>query len=496
MLFLVGAEWLLVGVAPAQNTPPSPAPAKVAANPEHERLKKDAEDAYHNGDFPKAIELASRVVTSNPKDHVALYLRASARVELGNLRRDLKDVRGGVEDAREAMRHGGTDQLNYYLPYFYGMTTLAQLENRKEHAEVVVNFAGQVLARPALKPDDRANILYHRANSQVFLRHFALAQQKMDEATRAAGAAVTDFEAAIKLVPGHVGARLGLADLFEQSREPDKAEAAYAAAVEAVPNNPLVFNNRGMFFQRQSKSEQAVADFTRAIELDNTFSVAYTNRGFAAMAAGHLPAAENDFSAALRIDSSQPLVFSLRGTARLSQGNTKGAIEDYNQVLQADPKSPVAHGDLGFAKFFAEDYVAAAAEFNQALSIDEKAVRHLLPWRFWSQVRAGQATSVDGVVAEILRKPADNRDWVDDLLVFLAGKSTEQDVVNAADDTDANLKKAQLCEAFFFCGEKRTVAKDPGGAAQYYKQTLDTKQNHLAAYRGAQFALKQFPTSK
>lgn len=470
----VSSDWVA-----AQPTPPSPLPGNSAPIAEHEKLKTDAENAYQSGDYPKAIELTTRVLTQNPKDHVAYYLRASSRVELGQAQRDVKQVRGGVEDAREALRHGGTEQLNYYLPYFYGMTTLSQLENRKEHAEVVVSFSAQVLARPTLKPEDKANILYQRANAYGFLRN--------------ASGAIADYEGAIKLLPSHVGARLGLADIYVQNGKPVEAEAAFTGAVGAVPNNPLVYNNRGMFYQQQGKTQQAIADFTRAIELDANFAVAYTNRGFSTMAEGNPQAAENDFTAAIKIDQNQPLVYSLRGTARLSQGNTKGAIEDYEQVVRADGKNPVAQADLGFAKYFAGDYSGAVASFEAALGLDAN-LRYLNPWRYWALVRAGQAAVAATKVGDSLTKAADKRDWVDHLVLFLADKSTEQDVVNAADHKEDAMKQAQLAEAFYFCAEKRAVANDPGGAAQYYQQSLATKQAHLSAYRGSQFALKKFTT--
>ncbi len=476
-IFLAGFQVETV----AQNAPPSPAPAKPGANPEQERMKSDAENAYQNGEFPKAIELTTKVLAQNPKDHVALYLRASSRVELGQMRRDLKDVRGGIEDAREAMRHGGTDQINYYLPYFYGMTTLAQMENRKEHADVVVTFGSQILARTNIKPEDRANLLYQRAAAYLF-------QRNVESASK-------DYEAAIKLVPTHVGARLGLADCYIQLKNLEQAETAFNAAAEAVPNNPLVFNNRGMFFQQQGKTQKAIADFSRAIELDADYAVAYTNRGFASMAEGNLVAAENDFSAALKIDPSQPLVYSLRGTARLSQGNAKAAMEDYAQVLSADGKNPIAHVDLGFAKYFSGDFAGAAASFEQAITLEAN-LRYVLPWRYWALVKAGQGGVATTKLGDALTKPADKKDWADHLLVFLAGKSTEQEVINAADNKEETLKQAQLCEAFYFSGEKRTVAADMGGATQYYQQAIATKQSHLSAYRGSQFALRQFPASK
>jgi tetratricopeptide (TPR) repeat protein len=169
------------GLAFAQIVPP-PRPGVTTANPQHERLKLDAEGAYQVGDFPKCIALTGQVLAQNPRDHVALYLRASARVELGQLQRNLKEVRTGIEEARDAMRYGGTDQVNYYLPYFYGMTALSQLEGKPEHAKVVVDFAPQVLNRPNLKPDEKANLLYQRAAAEMFLELY-------DDAAR-------DYEAA------------------------------------------------------------------------------------------------------------------------------------------------------------------------------------------------------------------------------------------------------------------------------------------------------------
>lgn len=475
---LTATAWILsIGLVEAQNVPPpSPRTGAVTGNPEHERLKLDAEAAYQAGDFPKCIDLTGRVLAQNPKDHVALYLRASARVELGQLQRSLKEVRAGIEEARDAMRYGGTEQVNYYLPYFYGMTALSQMEGRPEHAKVVVDFSGQIIARPNLKPEEKANLLYQRAAAELFLESYDAAER--------------DYAAAAALVPTHLGARLGLADVFVRQNKLDKAEAAFTTAVQAVPNNPLVYNNRGMFYQNQGKTQQAIADFTKAIELDNSYTVAYTNRGFAAMAEGNPQAAEADFTSALRIDPNQPLVHSLRGTARLSQGNPQAAMEDYAQVLRLDPQNPIAHADLGFARYFGGDFAGAVAAFDQAVTLDAN-LRYLNPWRYWAAVKGKQANAA-AKLGDALTKPADQRDWVDLLGGFLAGAVNEQQLLAAADKTEGPLRAAQLCEAYYFQAEKKAAAGDAGGAAALYQQTLDTRQAHLSAYRGAQYATKKF----
>ena len=119
------------------------APRDPNLNPAHDQARNDADQAHRRGDHKKAIEFATGVLVENPNDHVAYYLRASARVELGIANRDAALVRLGIADTREAIRLKPADNLNYFLPYLYGMTNLASLENKKAHAEVAVKIADQ-----------------------------------------------------------------------------------------------------------------------------------------------------------------------------------------------------------------------------------------------------------------------------------------------------------------------------------------------------------------
>lgn len=478
---LCGGLWVLVlgGEQPEASAQSlfQPAPRAVG-NPQHEQLKVDAEIAYQNGDFARCIDLTGRVLALNPQDHVALYLRASARVELGTTRRNTQEIRAGIEDARNALKYGGTEQINYYLPYFYGMTALAQQEGRPDHAQVVVDYASRLLARPTLKPEETANLLYQRATAFVSLQNLS--------------AAAKDFEAAIRELPSHLGAHLGLAETYLLMQQPTKAEAAYTAAVQAAPDNPLVYNNRGMFFQQTGKLDLARADFSKALELNPNFAVAYTNRGFVAMSEGNPFAAEQDFTASLKIDPNQPAVFSLRGTARLAQGKPEEALADYNQVLRMDPNNPVALSDVGFAKYFAGDFQGAAAAFEKALAVDAN-LRYLQPWRYWALVKAGQEDTAAKQFASALAQPAKTSDWIDSLLRFVAGKLDESKLEAAMASQDEALRKAQLCEALYFRAEKKAQEGDDAAAKALYQQALDTQQRHLSAYRGAMYVLQAFP---
>ena len=170
------------------------------SNPEQEKLRSEFKAAYVKGDYEKCKELTTKDLALNPKDHLALYLRASSRVELGFVSRDGAEVRSGIEDARESLKIGGGGEIDYYLPYLLGMITLANIEDKKEHANVALEISKSVLARTNLTPEQRANILYQRASAHLYLKE--------------SSGAIEDFQAAIKAFPGHIGSYMRLAETY------------------------------------------------------------------------------------------------------------------------------------------------------------------------------------------------------------------------------------------------------------------------------------------
>jgi tetratricopeptide (TPR) repeat protein len=445
------------------------------ASPELEEMKNNAQEAYQAGDYPEVVELTSAVLAQNPQDHVALYLRASARVEMGISGRDLNTLRAGIEDSRNALRFGGNQVVNYYLPYFYGMTGLAQLEGRKEHAEVVVQFADSVLARPTLTPDDRANLLFQRANARVYLKDYE--------------AAIRDFTAAIAAVPAHLGAHLGLADCQLRAGNVDLAQAAFTAAVQSNADNPLVYNNRGMFFQQQGRHQEAITDFTQAIKLNPNFVVAVTNRGYAALQMGDGAAAENDLNLAMQMAPNVPLNYSLRGTARMALGRIPEAMQDYNQALKLDPRNPMAYADLGFAQYFTKQYPQALSAFDQAVKLDPN-LRFLDPWRYMTMLQVGQGDGAPAKFKDSLTKAFVDRDWTDKVLQYLSDAMPQEQLLTSVEKTNRMQQAAQTCEAWYFIAEKKKLAGDQAGATAAYQNAIASGATQLSAYRGAQMALR------
>lgn len=453
----------------------TPAPKK-RVNAAHEKAKTEADKAYQKGDFERCVSLTSNVILENRADHVAYYLRGSARAEIAIQKRDAKLMRSAVADAREAIRLDGTKNPMYYLPYLYGMTNLSAIENRDEHAKVAVSVASQAIRIPSLKRDDQANLYYQRGMSYSYLKQFAKA--------------AADYSSTIRLNPTHLGAHVGAADAYAAAGDTKNAMAAYTKAVTAFPNNPLVHNNRGMFLQQQGKLGEAIVAFTRAIELNSKYFYAYTNRGYCSLLSGDPKAAEADYDISLKINPSQPTVYGLRAAARLSQGDVRGAVDDNRSLVRLTPRNAAAHADLGFALFFATDYAAADRAFAQALAIDANQP-HLDPWRFLSMERSGRKdAALRRFAASIKKDPAD-RNWVDAILVYLAGKSTGEELLKSIDmkNKNAATKRAQICEAHFFIGLRASDAGNAKTAQTNFRKAVETKQSHLSAYQGAQLAL-------
>ncbi len=349
----------------------------------------EADKAQQAGDFQHVIEITNEVLQQSPQDAAAYYLRGSAKVELGVREGDTKLIRDGVADAREAIRFDTQRTAMYYLPYLHGMKNLAIIENRKEHAETAITIATQILGVNGISNDDKANLLFQRAQAEGWLT-------KTDPA-------IADFEEALRLVPTHFGARAALAELFAATGKNDQALAAYNKVVESFPESPLSYNNRGMFLQRQGKYDEAVADFTRAVERDPNYFYSYTNRGFTLLQMDNAAAAQGDFTQSLKLNPQQAFVYNLRGLAKLAQGDLTGAIQDQRAAVEMNPKDPVARGDLGFLLSFNDDFAAALPEFDAALQLDPQ-FRYLSPWRIVALQRVGKTNDLREQYAESLKK--------------------------------------------------------------------------------------------
>jgi tetratricopeptide (TPR) repeat protein len=468
------AVMVFPAVAGAQSSSPT------SAGERREELKNRADEAYRARNFESTISLSSQVLAEAPDDTVALYLRASAKVEQGIARRDTDLIRAGIDDARTAIRLDPSKKPDNYLPYLYGMSHLTNLEQNRSHAETAVTTATRVLQRGSLEPSIKANLQYQRGVARVQLQQY--------------DAAADDFRAALDLDATHLAARMALSNALVAAGDHRGAEQSFDAAITTFPNSAVVFNNRGTFHQSQGRYDAAIRDFSQALSIDGEYLQAYLNRGFTRVQGGEAAAAIDDFNAVLDREPGNASALSLRGTARLRSGDFERAIADYTQAVERDPANPTARADLGFAYFFSGDYETAAAAFDQSLTLKPDN-EFLKPWRYTALMRAGQEGVARSSYASLSSKPPEQQSWFDALTLHLMGNLTEEQLIGRVESRDARLKDAQICEAYYFIGVRKQTT-DPEEAAAYFRRALRSQAKQLSAYQAAQLAVEQGNTNR
>jgi tetratricopeptide (TPR) repeat protein len=438
----------------------------------------DADTAYQRGDYNKVVEVAGRLLQADPSDHVAYHLRGSAQIELGRASGSSKLIRDGISDSRQALALAGNRFVWLYVPYLYGLTSLAQVEQRPQHAELAIQVAGPVLERPLVAPTDKAQLLFQRGYAY---------RTKGD-----AQPALADLNEAIRLAPDHLAAHLQRAEIQATSGDTKSALASYDRAAETFPNVPVVFNDRGALRRATGNLDGAIADFTRAVQIDARFSMGYLNRAICLSDRHQLDAAESDFTQSLQIDPNQPLVYRLRGNARLSQGRVVAGLSDFTAAIKLAPNAAEGFEDRGFANFYAGKFTEAAADFGRAREFNSQR-SYLAPWQALASWRANPgAAKTKSLVTELEGANA-LQGWPAHVARFLLDMVDDKALLAATDEQSSSSKTDRLCEAHFFRGQKALLENNADAAAAHFRESVKTGATHLAAYRGARYELKDFP---
>jgi lipoprotein NlpI len=453
--------------------PPAPTPvAKAEESGEMDAEHKAADEANQRGEYTEVIRLASILLAKDEKDYFALHLRASAKIELGRQSRDTKSVRDGVADARAALAIAGKKAVWLFVPYVYGMTTLAEIESRPEHAKVAIDVLAPVLARKDLSPSDRANLLYQRG-----LANFS--RRELDSA-------LADFLAATGEVSTHAGALIKTGEAYAAMNKPEEALKAYDRAVEAAPSNIVVLNDRGAYRRFRANLQGALEDFSKCLELNPGFSMGYLNRGITLYDLGQYEGAESDLTKALEAKIQPTLAHRLRGNARMGRGQTAAAMEDFAAAIALVPSYAAAYEDRGVAKLIAKDFAGAAEDFRQSIKHNpQQALAYC--WLSVAVARAGDAGAAITSVEPVVKKTVPSADWVMALAQFLQGSLDEAALREAAKVGPEGGLAARTCEAEYFIGQKKLIAGDMAGAAENFKQAVATGANLMSAHRAARY---------
>jgi tetratricopeptide (TPR) repeat protein len=461
-----------------------PARINVSGSPPQVlEARSRAETSYQQGDYARVVELTNWLIQNYPNDnlYVALHLRASAKVELGRIAGSAKQVREGISDARKALATNGAKYPWLHIPYLYGLSSLAEIERRPEHADLAIKVVTPVLGFPLAKDytkDDRANLYYQRGLAYAARRDYK--------------SAAADHAEAIRLTPQHLGAHVKRPEALAAMGQPKEALAAWDDAVAKFPNEVLVFNERGKYRRIAGDLEGAVDDFTRCLSIDPKFAVGYVNRGLCLAEQNSPQAAEGEYSEALKLAPAGPqaiLALRLRAAARLAQGNAAGAIADFAVAIKADPQNAALFEERGYARYFQKEFAEAVADFGKARQLNPE-LAHLVPWQSLAKARAGEAAEARTLLENSLSGKTPPAGWTAKVCNYLLDNAREQELFDAAREAGAQGK--HLCEAHYFAGQKQLLREEAASAADHFREAVDTKAFELAAFRGARYELSDF----
>jgi type IV pilus assembly protein PilF len=145
------------------------------------------------------------------------------------------------------------------------------------------------------------------------------------------------FERALNQDANYAPAHAGIALVYSQRRENEKAEQHYEKALQLQPNDPITRNNYGVFLCAQQRYKDADKMFLKAATSSNYREPdkAYTNAGVCARRVPDLEKAESYFREALRLrpESPEPLQqMASMCLERKDYERAKGFLKRYEKV--------------------------------------------------------------------------------------------------------------------------------------------------------------------
>lgn len=220
-------------------------------------------------------------------------------------------------------------------------------------------------------------------------------------------AAIDEFIAAARLLPGEPTYHENLANSRRLAGQLEAAIADYTAALERQPGRASALNGRGLAHYSRSDLEPALTDFTAAAAAAPENAVYRTNRGIVlarkgdlagavrtfdevlAAVADHVPAliergraharleqvarATADFEAALRLEPRNVEALVARGNLRHDAKQYAAAIDDYSVAIEVAPEDPVLWSNRGNSRRLLGDHDGALTDYQRSLELDPDA---------------------------------------------------------------------------------------------------------------------------
>ena len=295
--------------------------------------------------------------------------------------------------------------------------------------------------------------------------------------------AIPEYTQAIALDPTYAFAYFARAAAYQNKKDYDHAIADYSKAIELNPKYAAAYDNRASVYQAKGDLDRALSDYSQLIAFAPSIS-AYNDRGSVYKAKADFDRAIADYSKAIEINPKVVALYNNRALAYRYKGDFAAATADYTQALQLDPKNWSAIFSRGHLAVLTGAMPAALADLNQAADMMPKNIYPAL----WLEI-ANTRGKVNSRLADAA-KQLDMTVWPAPVVRLYLGQLTPEALFAAADNPDAGVHAARMCEANFYAGEFLLQQGKKDDAARLFKPVAAGCQKDLIHYESARTELK------
>lgn len=190
-----------------------------------------------------------------------------------------------------------------------------------------------------------------------------------------ASAALTDYDAALALVPEDVSARLSRARLREKLGQLKGAETDYSFVIDHAPRTQEVplgeaFALRGALRLRLGNTSAGIADLGVARRFDPRNPMPFKVRGRHFFENGEFENAAAELEQAANLNAGDIEVQIMLGSVQLRRGQSEAAVRAFSTALIVEPDNAEAVRGRATAYGQRQNYAAAITDYTAALNIN------------------------------------------------------------------------------------------------------------------------------
>jgi putative PEP-CTERM system TPR-repeat lipoprotein len=329
------------------------------------------------------------------------------------------------------------------------------------------------------KPDEALALTEKALASDARSAEGHLFKGQLQQAKGQREAAVASLEKAVALDGGYLPARLGLALIYIDAKDFEKAKSVLAAAGAA--KDPRVGYMNGLLAARQGDLLRAKEALAGVLKVAPDYGSALALAGEVELRSGNFGAAELHLVSAMRLQPSAS-VQRLLATTYLRQNRPTKSIETLQPLLQdAAPRDAGLNMLAGEAYLAVGDYRRAGEYFeaSKAAGADEGAVRTSL-----GRLAVNEGDFTRGV-EELQAASAASPQTVEPDLLLVSLHLRQRAPAKALAAANAFIKKQpQNPLGHVLAGTAQALMRDAKGARTSFESALKIKADHLPALRG------------